>query len=146
MLKSAKVRRLAGAGRWAPTWQLQPGLFATSQMPWCATVDLMWTEWKGSNTRLIKFDHNFTTIQNTQKSEFQWIPLNWCWCPSPSSSGRSPFQDCAERAVRAARLDSDDPARSESHRQSRISPGPNISAARIDIRHHKTKKCQINPN
>ena len=102
MLKSAKVRRLTGAGRWAPTWQLQPGLFATSQMPWCATVG-PWCERntrKGTNTQV--WSSLITTLQekNTQKIR---IPMN-----SPSKlmlvSFTIKFWASGVRAVRASTL------------------------------------------
>jgi hypothetical protein len=102
--------------------------------------DVNGTLGKGTNTRLIKFDHNLQQ-KNTQKIR---IPMN-----SPSKLMLLSFTikfwasgahfKTSFRAVRAARLDSDDPARSESHRQSRISPGPNMSAARIDIRQKSAK-------
>ena len=104
---------------------------------------------KRTNTCLIKFEHNIvvTTLQQkSTKLQFEfpvWTDgvLHYHSFLASGAHFDTSHHPSAQSA-QSAHLDSDDPARSKSHRQSRISPRPqNISALRQSRQVRQVKAC-----
>ena len=110
--------------------------------------DVNWTRAK-ERTCLIKFEHNIvvTTLQQkSTKLQFEfpvWTDgvLHYHSFLASGAHFDTSHHPSAQSA-QSAHLDSDDPARSKSHRQSRISPRPqNISALRQSRQVRQVKAC-----